>query len=324
MECAVRISAALASHNSRRHIQAQLDSVLTQTVAPAEVVISDDGSTDGTLDILAEYAARDPRVRVIHNEDRSENPINRNFENAARHCRGEWIAFCDHDDVWYPEKLQVLLANREGVDLVYGRSELIGESGRPMGVSAEAYLKFPGFFSSPVPIYVLLDTNTVAGHAMIVRRAVVEAALPFPSGEINYDHWLALVALARRGIRFIDRPIVRHRIHARNSVHRLHEFRERRRPPAAERYRKRIARHLEAIVRLAPFRDGLDPADRDFLPAYEAHLRRWPDCYFDFRYLLEAFPIHKRKRLYHRNALWRLIGECRGGRCFRVLGACRV
>lgn len=100
----IKISVAMATYNGERFLQEQLDSLAAQTHLPCELVVGDDGSTDGTLGILERFAETAPfPVRIWR------NPVNLgfggNFLLTASRCVGEWIAFCDQDDVWLPEKL---------------------------------------------------------------------------------------------------------------------------------------------------------------------------------------------------------------------------
>lgn len=309
------ISIAMATYNSSRYLREQLESVIAQTRAPAEIVVSDDGSTDDTLAILAEYAQCDRRIAIFHNRSGERNRINRNFENAARRCTGSWVAFCDHDDIWLPDKLEVLYSNRHGAPLVYGRSELVDAAGRPMGMKAQDHLGFPRYFSGAVSPYILINANTVSGHAMIVRRTVIDAGLPFPDS-IMFDQWLALVAACRGKIRFVDESVVLHRIHTENSVHHLRTTgnRHRSRITAPDRYRGAIDRKSEILLRLWAFEADLEPADRAFLDEYLEHLRRAPSRYFDLRFLLAGFTM--RRRLYPQKFAWRLFKECIGGRWY--------
>ncbi|MFT4918317.1 MAG: glycosyltransferase involved in cell wall biosynthesis, partial [Zhongshania aliphaticivorans] len=97
-----KISVAMCTYNGERFLAEQLDSILNQTYKNIELVVVDDVSTDGTLRLLDEYAARDGRIRVIRN---SENiGFVRNFEKAMGACSGEFIALADQDDIWFPEK----------------------------------------------------------------------------------------------------------------------------------------------------------------------------------------------------------------------------
>jgi glycosyltransferase involved in cell wall biosynthesis len=98
------ISVALCTYNGARFIRGQLDSLLAQTHRNIEVLAADDASTDDTVSILQEYAERDPRVRVLVN--RHNMGFKKNFEQVISSCRGSFIAPCDQDDIWFPEKLR--------------------------------------------------------------------------------------------------------------------------------------------------------------------------------------------------------------------------
>lgn len=98
------ISVALATYNGARFLREQLESLLRQTLPPAELVVGDDRSTDGTVEILEEFRQRAPfPVRIYRNE--TNLGYARNFLTTAQRCNGDWIAFCDQDDVWLPNKL---------------------------------------------------------------------------------------------------------------------------------------------------------------------------------------------------------------------------
>ncbi|HJS91190.1 MAG TPA: glycosyltransferase family 2 protein [Steroidobacteraceae bacterium] len=103
----MRISIAMATYNGERYVREQLESLGAQTRMPDELVVRDDGSTDGTVEILRAFARAAPfPVRVYPGE--CNLGYTRNFLEAARLCTGDWIAFCDQDDVWLPEKLATI------------------------------------------------------------------------------------------------------------------------------------------------------------------------------------------------------------------------
>lgn len=97
------ISIALTTYNGARFLQEQLDSIYNQTMPPDEVVVCDDGSTDETITILREY---EQRYGLIYHVNTTSLGINRNFLQAIRLCHGEYIALCDQDDVWLPDKIE--------------------------------------------------------------------------------------------------------------------------------------------------------------------------------------------------------------------------
>src|SRR5262245_33388702 len=110
------VSVVIPSHNRRRLLERTLRSVLAQAAGDLEVVVVDDGSTDGTRDA----AGLDPRVVILRNDIPAGVGSARNQGIAA--ARGEWIAFCDDDDLWSPDKLmrQLAAADDAGAQWVYG------------------------------------------------------------------------------------------------------------------------------------------------------------------------------------------------------------
>lgn len=99
-----RISIAMATYNGARYIRAQLDSLAAQTLLPYELVVTDDGSSDTTLDIVTEFAHEAPFPVHIHS-NKIRLGYAANFLRAAALCEGDFIAFCDQDDVWMAKKI---------------------------------------------------------------------------------------------------------------------------------------------------------------------------------------------------------------------------
>lgn len=202
------VSVALSTYNGARFLREQIDSVLAQQGVELELVAVDDGSTDGTTDLLEAYARQDTRVRW------SPNPGNlgptRSFERAMSLCAGEFIAPCDQDDVWAPEKLRRLLDSMEGVDLAYSDSAYVDADGRDLGDSISRGTRM---LEGRRPAAFLFG-NSVSGHASLVRRSLLDVARPFPEGAYH-DWWLALCAAGRAGVRYVPEPLVRFRRHDR-------------------------------------------------------------------------------------------------------------
>lgn len=113
------ISVVVPVYNVEGYLREAVDSVLAQTHTELDVVLVDDGSTDGSGAIADEYAARDPRVRAVHTENRGLGAAR---NEGLRHVRGELIAFADSDDVVPPSAYEVLLRQqrRSGADFVTG------------------------------------------------------------------------------------------------------------------------------------------------------------------------------------------------------------
>jgi glycosyltransferase involved in cell wall biosynthesis len=98
------VSVVLGTYNGEAYLEEQLRSVQAQTWTNLEIIAIDDGSTDRTVGILREYAARDSRIKVIINEQNLG--FVRNFEKGCSLSKGKWIALCDQDDYWLPQKVE--------------------------------------------------------------------------------------------------------------------------------------------------------------------------------------------------------------------------
>lgn len=201
------VSIALCTYNGERHLREQMDSILAQEGVRIEVVALDDGSTDGTVALLRDYAARDPRIAVHVNEKNLGHL--RSFEKAMGLCTGAFIAPSDQDDVWEPRKLRVLLDAIGDADLAYCDSAYIDDAGRPMGYGISDELKM---IAGKEPLRFVFG-NSVSGHASLVRRTLYDIAVPFPEG-LFHDWWLAMCAAGHAGLVYVDRPLVCFRRHA--------------------------------------------------------------------------------------------------------------
>ena len=183
----------------------QIDSIRAQTHDNWVCVISDD---DTSSDRLAEMRA------VIGDDDRfSLSPGERrlgfygNFERALALAPAEasYVALCDQDDRWYPDKLETLEAGlRDGAKLAYSDMRIVDTGGR---VAFDTYWSYRR--NNHTNFGSLLLANTITGAASLFTREVLEHALPFPPryGAAYHDHWIALVAMALGKVAYVDRPL---------------------------------------------------------------------------------------------------------------------
>jgi succinoglycan biosynthesis protein ExoO len=112
-----RVSVIVPAYNAAEYLERALGSALDQTMPDHEVIVVDDASTDNTLEVAHRVAARDPRVRVLHNRRNRGPSATRNLAMHAT-TRGEWIALLDADDEWLPERLEKMLAVADDADVV--------------------------------------------------------------------------------------------------------------------------------------------------------------------------------------------------------------
>ena len=221
---ALTVSVALCTFQSERFIESQLTSVFGQDRRPDELVISDDGSTDATLDIVRRVVAShggDVAVRIATRVD--PVGVTRNFESAIQECTGDIIALCDHDDVWHPDRISAALAEFRdpAVELVHSNARLVDSVGSPTSLSLFDGLRVRRGERDAVcrgdAFSVLIRRNLVTGAATMVRRELALRAMPFPEQWVH-DEWLGIIAAAFGGVRLLDRELIDYRQHGANQI----------------------------------------------------------------------------------------------------------
>jgi hypothetical protein len=214
----------LATYNSERYLEAQLASLFEQTFDDFVVLVSDDGSTDRTSAILLDYARRFPgRLEFLPRREQHGGPLGA-FTRLLNASAADYIFFCDHDDVWLPDKMALILTEMKRVErehgaempiLVHTDLAVVGSNLELIHPSAAAYANLSPA-SDRVPA--LLLSNAVCGCASAANRALCRRALPIPADAMMHDHWLALVAAAFGVLRYIPNPTVLYRQHERNVI----------------------------------------------------------------------------------------------------------
>jgi len=220
----VKVSVVMCTYNGEKYLRDQLQSIVDQTRSPDEIIISDDGSSDSTLQIIEEFASftGGPKPLMWRVETRrTPLGVSENFASALTKARGEFIALADQDDVWEPDRLDKGLAQfNDGVLLVHSDATLIDAYGSPTGTLMSALRLTSGErrnLLSGRALDALLRRNVVTGATTMVRSSLIEQALPIPEGWVH-DEWLALLAAAQRGVVFQEDPLIRYRQHGNNVI----------------------------------------------------------------------------------------------------------
>ena len=215
------VSIAMATYNGRQHIRRQLDSLAAQTLIPAELVVTDDGSDDDTISVVDEFAKNAPfAVKVFRNEARLG--YRKNFMRAASLCQSELIAFCDQDDYWHPNKIEVSVrpfADSE-VLLAYHNADVVTGDGERIGSLAERAPRqqdLPPLSSGPW-LHAL-------GFTELFRRSLLQWSDLWPQSldqdrrdqPLAHDQWFFFLASVFGTIVYIDEPLVAYVQHGSNT-----------------------------------------------------------------------------------------------------------
>ena len=200
------ISVCLAAYNGERYIKEQVDSILAQLGPTDELIVSDDGSTDATVEILASYG--DIRIKVFHNSGRKG--VVGNFENALSLAEGDYIFLSDQDDLWLPNKVAACLDALQHADLVL--HDAVVWDGKQ--VLLPSFFGYRGVRRGYVNNMI---RNSYIGCCMCFRKCLLDKALPFPKRVAIHDMYLGLVGERSFRVAFLCDPLIYYRRHGNNA-----------------------------------------------------------------------------------------------------------
>ena len=216
----MKISVVIASYNGAPYISEQLRSICTQTLPPHEIIVSDDGSTDNTRDIVHKFAKEFDFIDVRFVDNPSPHGVDRNFENALRHVSGDVVFICDQDDVWLPERIEVMSQAFCGSSptATFCDSRVVDENLKDLGythIQSRGFCSFDEIFVPHSTAF--LKRVPPAGHDMAFSSEFIDVLLPFPDLKDCYDTWIGMVLFALRAWKFsASVPLTLFRRHSRS------------------------------------------------------------------------------------------------------------
>jgi len=208
------ISVCITTYNGEKHLNAQLDSILIQLNFDDEIIISDDGSTDSTLEIIKSY--NDKRIKVFnHTKDNTFsnytfNKITKNIENALMYAKGDFVFLADQDDVWKEDKVERCLKGIKNNLLLFHDCEVIDYN---QEVIIQSY--FVHNHSHNGLFYNLINSSYL-GCCMVFRKELLNKALPFPKEPIPHDLWLGFIAESEKSVVKYNEKLIYYRRHSGN------------------------------------------------------------------------------------------------------------
>lgn len=217
-----RYSVALCTHNGARFLKEQLASIAAQTRKPDELIVSDDVSTDNTLELLEAFRREAPFPVFVFAQ-----PVNlgstRNFEYALRQCTGDLIALADQDDVWSPQRLEAsedFMQRHADAAFVFTDGTLIDEAGKSQAQTLWQTFHFDPSLQNSMQekqYSILLRHRFITGATITLRAGLLPHVLPFPSSWVH-DEWLAAATPFYADIGMLAAPLLRYRVHAAQQV----------------------------------------------------------------------------------------------------------
>ena len=210
-----KVDILLATYKTNiEYLKKQIESILNQTFENIKLIISDDNSNEPKLkETLEEYAKKDKRIELYFQE--KNLGYIKNFEFLLKKSTAEYIMFSDHDDIWYPNKVEESLKEIEltGTDLVYVNSKQIDGNEKVIHKDYFKYKNMPLILGKSK---LAISRCIGIGCSQIFTKDVKEAMLPFTENVMAHDWLVAFIANENRGIAYIDTPLFDYRLHEKN------------------------------------------------------------------------------------------------------------
>lgn len=205
-----KVSVAMAAFNGEQYISEQISSILNNLSVGDELIISDDGSSDETVQLIKHYMKKDPRIKLIHGPKKG---IKANFENALRECSGEIIFLSDQDDIWADNKVQRCLEPFNDISCM-----AINHNGEMVNAlkEKEGYTLFE-WRKSGSGIIKNMWKNSYVGCCMAFRSQLLPFILPIPADIEMHDQWIGLLAEYQGRTVFIEDKLIKYRRHETNA-----------------------------------------------------------------------------------------------------------
>ncbi len=215
------IEILLSTYNGEKYLPEQLDSLLAQSIQTWRLLIRDDGSSDSTMDILRDYETKYPEKIQILNDDCGNLGSGGSFAELMRRSTAEYVMFCDQDDVWLPEKIELTLAEIRRLETQYPNVPLLVGTDLTVvdekkSVIASSFIKSQKLYPEAMQnVYRSLALSVAPGCTMILNRMAVNRVLPVPKGH-GHDHWVAFLVAYYGKVSFVNTPTILYRQHGRN------------------------------------------------------------------------------------------------------------
>lgn len=220
----MKVAILMASYNGERYICEQIDSITSQTYSNWVLYINDDGSTDGTIDIIKEYISKYPDKICLSYNDSGKCGATGNFADLFQKVpQADWYVLCDQDDIWPNDRLEKMLqkAVTEGVSdnsdipaIVYGRAQVVDENLNKLGNSIEEclYVKL----REEIAHKQILLATYIWGCTMMYNDALRNLVKVIPQGALYHDAYLEIVCVYFGKIVALEDIVVKYRQHGNN------------------------------------------------------------------------------------------------------------
>lgn len=221
----IMIDILMATYNGENYIAEQLDSISKQTVTDYHILVRDDGSTDSSMQVLEAYQKKYPDKLTVYENTPPSGSAKKNFFRLLMDAEQEYVMFCDQDDIWNPDKIELTLKKMKWAEDTFGTDVPILVHTDLAVADAKGEIISPSFhkymnLSCEPTVNRLIIQNQVTGCTVMVNRALYKKMQKVRDTEaiLMHDQWAALIAAAFGQVIYLDTPSLRYRQHGDNSV----------------------------------------------------------------------------------------------------------
>lgn len=218
-----KVQILLATWNGAQWLPELLESLKRQTFSDWQLLIRDDGSCDRTLRILLDWQALYPEKVALLQVGGEHLGSTQSFSQLVQASAAPYLMFCDQDDIWLPEKVELQLSALQQLEAEHGiQTPLLVHCDLAV-VDALQHLRAVSFwdyrqFDVAQRRQAYLLNNVVTGCAVLFNRAAASLAFPAPVEAMQHDRWLALVCAWFGGIQALPHPLILYRQHGENQL----------------------------------------------------------------------------------------------------------
>lgn len=222
IDCVVDILVAV--YNGEKYLKAQLESVINQTYKEFNIIIRDDGSTDSSLDIIKEFKSLYPeKVQII--EGKPSKSAKNNFFELMNYAASDYIMFCDQDDIWLENKVELTLSKMKETEDLNGKTTPVlchtdlTVVDKDLNTIHPSFYKMQKFDISKTTLNRALVQNIVTGCTVMINKPLLNLAKGTNAEDIiMHDWWLFLIASAFGKVEVVNTPTILYRQHESNQL----------------------------------------------------------------------------------------------------------
>lgn len=212
----MKVNILMATYNGERFLAEQIESIQAQTFSEWNLFIRDDGSTDGTRQIIKQYADTDSRITFINSAETENVGVIKSFFMLVKHREADYYFFSDQDDIWLPEKIELTLAEARRYPqnmplMVYTDLKIVNQN---LEILNDSMIRSQSHHANTELLQELTE-NTVTGGTAMINHALAEY-WTVTENLLMHDWYLALLATALGKLVYIDQPTELYRQHDNN------------------------------------------------------------------------------------------------------------